>query len=111
MASARVDKWLWAIRAYKTRALATEACRAGHVEVNDRTAKASSLVGVGDRIRVRAHGRDRDLEVVLVIEKRVAPSAAASCFVDHSPPPPPPNDEPPNFVRAPSSGRPTKRER
>ena len=51
--SVRLDKWLWAARFYKTRALAVEAIDGGKVEVNDDKAKRAKAVRVGDRIRLR----------------------------------------------------------
>ncbi len=110
MDSTRVDKWLWAVRIYPTRSAATDACHGGHVSINDRPAKPSSPVHVGDRVATRLHHRDRILEVVRVIDKRVGAPVAATCLVDHSPPPP--EDLPPGpFVRDRSTGRPTKRDR
>ena len=111
-ASTRVDRWLWAIRLYRTRSEATQACRAGHVRVNGAAAKPGSTVRVGDRVAAFAHGRQRELEVVRVIDKRVGASVAAECMVDHSPPPPPREQvTPAAFVRDPATGRPTKRDR
>ena len=106
----RVDVWLWAVRIYKTRSAATSAERGGHVRVNRTAAKASTPVKVGDRVEAFA-GRERILEVVTLIEKRVSAAAAAKCFVDHSPPPPPVNRMRPLRLRPPGSGRPTKRDR
>ena len=88
MDSTRVDKWLWAVRAYKTRSAASTACQAGHVDVNGSGAKPATSVRVGDRVTVRVAGRVRDLEVAQVIDKRVGAALAADCLVDHSPPPP-----------------------
>ena len=110
MDETRVDRWLWAVRIYKTRSMATDACRGGHVRVNDRPAKAAALVRVGDRVTARARGRTLDFEVVQVIDQRVGAPIAAECLVDHSPPPP--RDETqPAFLRDPATGRPTKKER
>jgi ribosome-associated heat shock protein Hsp15 len=106
----RVDKWLWSVRLYKTRTIATEACRAGHIKVNGTAAKPATVVRVGDRVEAHAHGRQRIFEVVELIEKRVGPAVAAACLVDHSPPPPP-KDEDALFARDRAAGRPTKRER
>ena len=106
----RVDRWLWAVRLTRTRSEATAACRSGHVKVDGRSAKPATPVGVGDRVEVRIHGRDRIVEVGRVIDKRVGAPIAAECYVDHSPPPPEaPVGPPPR--RVPGAGRPTKRER
>lgn len=109
--STRVDRWLWSVRAFKTRTLATEACRSGHVAVNRTVTKASTLVRVGDVVTIRVDGRDRVLEVTRVIENRVGAPVAAECYVDLSPPPPPRDMVAPGLVRDPASGRPTKRDR
>jgi ribosome-associated heat shock protein Hsp15 len=111
-ASARVDQWLWSIRLATTRTEAGEVCRAGHVTVNGRPAKPATVVRPGDLVEVRIHGRDRVVEVVRPITKRVGAPVAVDCYVDHSPPPPPPEERPlaPLF-RPRGTGRPTKRER
>ena len=102
---------MWAVRLFKTRSAATEACRGGHVEVNGATAKPATPVRVGDRVEARAHGRDRVFEVVRVIDKRVGAPIAAECVVDLSPPPPPRDFDSVPFARDPAAGRPTKRDR
>src|SRR5688572_23600047 len=88
MDATRVDKWLWAVRLYKTRSAATEGCAAGHVKVNGAPAKAAHPVRVGDRVEAYADGRQRVLEVVKSIEKRGSAPLAAEAMVEHSPPPP-----------------------
>ncbi len=108
--SARIDRWLWAVRLTKTRSQATDVCRAGHVRINGKPAKAAGSVAPGDRVEVRVHGRDRILEVVRAIDKRVGAAVAAECVVDHSPPPPP-ADELGAGDRDRDAGRPTKRDR
>jgi ribosome-associated heat shock protein Hsp15 len=109
--SVRVDSWLWAVRLFKTRSAATEACRGGHVKVNGTTVKPSAAVRVGDRVAARVHDRDRIVDVVRLIDKRVGPPIAAECLVDHSPPPPPREVSVPAFQRLTGAGRPTKRDR
>ena len=78
--------------------------------MNRATAKASTPVKVGDRVEAFAE-RQRILEVVAVIDKRVGAPVAATCIVDHSPPVPVVKRQPRVAVREPGSGRPTKRER
>ena len=65
----------------------------------------------GDEVRVRQEDRDRIVEVVRVISKRVSAPVAAECYVDHSPPPPPREEAVVVAVRDRGAGRPTKRER
>ena len=107
----RVDQWLWAIRLFKTRSLATDACRGGHVRVNGASAKPATPVRAGDRVEAYAHERTRIFEVVRAIDKRVGAPIAAECYVDHSPPPPPNEYVRRLFPRDAGTGRPTKRER
>lgn len=107
----RVDRWLWAVRLYRTRSAATGACRGGHVRINGTPAKPASVVRAGDRVEVTLHGRERLLEVVRPIGTRVGAAVAAECLVDHSPPPPTREHLPPAFARDRGTGRPTKRDR
>lgn len=106
----RIDAWLWGVRAFKTRSAATAACRAGHVKLNDRPAKAAAVIVPGDTIRVRESGFERILEVRQLIAKRAGAQAAASCYTDHTPARP----KTPALmipVRDRGAGRPTKRDR
>jgi ribosome-associated heat shock protein Hsp15 len=109
--SARVDSWTWAVRLYKTRSLATAACRAGHVRVNGDRAKSAQPVRVGDEVRVRSAGFDRILVVSRVVAKRVGATVAAECFIDKTPPAPPREEMALTPMRDRGAGRPTKRER
>ena len=111
MESTRIDRWLWAVRAFKTRTEASEACRGGHVRLNGARAKPAASVQIGDRVTIRTRGRERILEVATVIDKRVGAPIAASCYVDHTPAAPPEDAGPMAFVRDPAAGRPTKRDR
>lgn len=108
--TARVDAWLFAVRLAKTRSRAGAACRGGHVTVNGTAAKPATQVTVGDRIEVRVGNRDRIVEVVRPIVRRVGAPEAVTCYVDHSPPPPE-RDTAVYAVRDPGTGRPTKRDR
>ncbi len=106
-----MDRWLWAVRVYRTRTMATDACRAGHVRIGRTAVKPAHTVRAGDRVRVNQDGWERDLEVLKVIDKRVGPPVAATCVDDHSPPRPPSERVEPLFARDPAAGRPTKRDR
>ena len=109
--STRVDRWVWAVRLARTRALAAAACRSGHIKVNGDRAKPATSVKVGDEVRVRGEGPERIVVVGRVIEKRVGAAVAAEAFVDHTPPPPPREEVPSVPQRDRGAGRPTKRER
>lgn len=111
MDSTRIDKWLAAVRLCKTRSAAADACTGGKVRINGSSAKPSSLVRPGDRVEARINKRERVVEVVKVIEKRVGAPVAAECYVDHSPPVERTVREPAVAAREQGSGRPTKRDR
>src|SRR3954463_13036813 len=107
----RVDVWIWSVRLMKTRSLATAACRAGHVRVNDERAKPASVVRRGDEVRVRHGGRERIVIVRRIVRKRVGAAVAEECLTDNSPPPPPREALVPIGQRERGAGRPTKRDR
>jgi ribosome-associated heat shock protein Hsp15 len=108
MGSTRVDRWLWAVP--KTRPDAAAACRGGHVRVNDRPAKPSTMVSPGDEVRARVGDTTRIVEVARVIQKRVGAADAVNCYLDRTPAPPP-TFSVPVAARDRGAGRPTKRER
>lgn len=108
----RIDVWLWAVRLFKSRSRATEACRGGHVRLNGERAKPASPVQVGHEVTVRGGGhRERIVEVRQLLAKRVGAPRAAEAIIDHSPPPPPKELQPSVPTRPKGAGRPTKRER
>ena len=71
LSKVRIDKWLWAVRVYKTRALSTEACKAGHVKVNGKTAKPARPVVVGENVSATVGGIHRVVKALVLIDKRV----------------------------------------
>ena len=80
----RIDKWLWAVRFFKSRSQSTDACREGKVSIGEDPVKPSQTVVVGDRITVKKNGIFYDLEVVKLIEKRVGAPIAQTCLIDHT---------------------------
>ena len=76
MAEVRMDKWLWAARFFKTRALAARACELGRVTSNGQPAKSARPVRVGDLLQVKTEGGDFQVEVLLLSEMR-GPAAVA----------------------------------
>lgn len=79
----RLDRWLWAARFYKTRALAKAAIDSGKVQVNEARVKAAKLVGVGDRVRLRrGQGGPEERTVVIanLAERRGSAAAAATLY-------------------------------
>jgi ribosome-associated heat shock protein Hsp15 len=107
----RVDVWLWSVRLVKTRSMATDACRAGHVRVNDAKVKPATVVRPGDEVRLRLDGRERLVVVQRIVRKRVGAPAAQECLIDKSPPAPPREALIPVARRDRGMGRPTKRDR
>lgn len=109
-APVRVDAWLWSVRQFKTRATATEACRAGHITIDGDPVKASTKIRPGIVVRIRRPGHEIVLEVVHTYSKRVGAPVARTAYRDHSPP----RERPRDLglpVRPRGSGRPTKKER
>jgi ribosome-associated heat shock protein Hsp15 len=76
MTDVRMDKWLWAARFFKTRALAAKACELGRVTSNGQPAKSARPVRVGDLLQVKTEGGDFQVEVLLLSEIR-GPAAVA----------------------------------
>ena len=112
--SCRLDRWLWAVRVYKTRSLAKDACLKGAIRVNGSTAKPAARIKSGDQISVKGRERTRELEVAAVLEKRVGPALASNYFVDHTPPSHKESGIGPSVSlpqRDRGAGRPTKRDR
>lgn len=78
MTSVRMDKWLWAARFFKTRALASHACELGRIQSNGQPAKAARDVRTGDMLQIRTEGGDFQVEVLALSEVRgPAPVAQA----------------------------------
>lgn len=83
--SVRCDKWLWAVRIFKTRAAANEACRKGRVRIGSDAAKPSSKISVGATVVVRKDGYSSTFIVEKLIEKRVGAAIAVDCYQDVTP--------------------------
>ena len=71
MSEARIDKWMWAARIFKTRSIAAEACKKGRISINGAQAKAARTVKSGDIIQVRKTPITYSFKVLQPIEKRV----------------------------------------
>jgi ribosome-associated heat shock protein Hsp15 len=80
MTSVRIDKWLWAARFFKTRALSARACELGRIQLKGRPAKAARDVRVGDMLRVTNEGGDFDVEVAALSDVRGPASVAQTLF-------------------------------
>jgi len=80
MTPVRIDKWLWAARFFKTRALAARACDLGRIQFNGQPAKPAREVRIGDMLRVTNEGGDFHVEVLLLSEARGPASVAQTLY-------------------------------
>lgn len=111
----RIDKWLWAVRIFKTRSLAAEECAKGHVRIGDVHVKASREIRAGEVVRVRITPIERCFLVKRVADKRMSAQLAVDFVEDITP------QEQLDLLNAAKvwgfeyrekgSGRPTKRDR
>jgi len=81
----RIDKYLWAIRLFKTRSLATEACKAGRVKLKGQNVKPSALVKVGDQYSIQKGIERKVILVTGLLERRVDAKTAVQFYEDHTP--------------------------
>ena len=112
---ARIDKWLWAARIFKTRSLAADACKNGRVSINNVNVKPSHMVKVGDTVNVRKPPVTYSFKILKTIEQRVGAKLIPEIYENVTSP-----DQYEllemnrisGFVdRARGTGRPTKKER
>ena len=83
---ARIDKWLWAARVYKTRTLASDACKNGRITINGAQAKPSRTVKVGYQVGVKKSPITYTFRVLQAIEKRVGAKLLPEVFENITPP-------------------------
>lgn len=81
----RLDKYLWAIRLFKTRTLAATACDTGKVKYDGAQAKASRNVSIGDEYEVKTEAKRWRIKVTGLLEKRVAHVEAIKHYIDITP--------------------------
>jgi ribosome-associated heat shock protein Hsp15 len=117
MNKVRVDKWLWSVRIFKSRTIATDACKASKVRIGDTNVKASYMLTVGETVHVKKEGFSMVYKSVKLISKRVGAPIAVECYEDLTP-----EEELNKFKswyigkgvperREKGAGRPTKRDR
>ncbi len=80
MTSVRMDKWLWAARFFKTRALAARACELGRIQSNGQAAKPAREVHIGNMLRITKDGGDFEVEVLLLSDVRGPASVAQTLY-------------------------------
>ena len=78
----RIDRWLWAVRLFKTRSLAAAACRAGRVSVDEGEAKPSRLLRVGCELKIEGGDLVRHVRVIALLEKRVGAKLVSDYMED-----------------------------
>jgi ribosome-associated heat shock protein Hsp15 len=81
----RIDKWLWEVRLFKTRTLASEACRTGKVTINDQPVKASREPKIDDLILIRSGGITRTLKLLAFPKSRVSAKLVPDYMSDLTP--------------------------
>jgi ribosome-associated heat shock protein Hsp15 len=80
MTSVRIDKWLWAARFFKTRALASKACELGRIQSNGQPAKPAREVRIGNMLRITNDGGDFEVEVLSLSDARGPASVAQTLY-------------------------------
>ncbi len=117
MTAVRVDKWLWSIRLFKSRTIATDACKAGKVKIGETMLKPSHEIKTGDLLYVYKEGFKLEIKVKDILEKRVSATLAKNYYDNQTP-----EEELNKYkswfvgkaaaeVRERGAGRPTKKER
>jgi ribosome-associated heat shock protein Hsp15 len=81
----RLDKYLWAIRLFKTRSMAAAACESGKVKFDGGQAKPSKNVSIGDEYEVKTEAKRWRIKVTGLLEKRVAAAEAIKNYIDITP--------------------------
>ncbi len=112
----RIDKWLWHIRAYRTRSKSASACRSGKVRLNGQVIKPATMVKPDDRIDIEYPRFKRSMEVIALLPRRVNYAKAVEYYKDTTPESEYRRIKKQSFAQAliereRGTGRPTKKER
>lgn len=86
MEEVRIDKWLWAVRIFKTRTIAVEACKKGRVMIDNVTLKPSRMIRVGDVIQVRKPPITFSFKVLALSDKRMGAKLVPEFMENITPP-------------------------
>ncbi len=112
MDGVRIDKWLWCVRLYRSRTLATNACESGKVKIGSQMVKPSRAVKPGDIITAVAGGILRTVKVVNLLERRIGAPQVPEFMEDLTPASEFQKARQPVVGERPKgTGRPTKRDR
>jgi ribosome-associated heat shock protein Hsp15 len=110
-----MDKWLWAVRVFKTRSLASQACRRGRVNISGQPVKPARIVRIDDVVVVEKDQIRRTLKVLRLLEHRVGAPAAPQYVEDQTPASEYEKaralNSHPAIFRPKGAGRPTKKDR
>ena len=85
MEKVRIDKWLWSVRIFKSRTLATDACKSGKVKIEEDKVKPSYLLETDQIVNVYKNGFNMRFKVIKLLEKRVGAPIAQTCYEDLTP--------------------------
>lgn len=112
----RIDKYLWAIRIFKTRSMASAACNDGKVKLNGAHVKAAKAVAVGDQYEIKSENKKWIIEVTSLLHNRLKFEEASKHYLDLSPKEIPTKKESAAFYfntgkRQSKQGRPTKKQK
>lgn len=113
----RIDTWLWAVRMFKSRSLASDAIKGGKVKLNDNSVKPSHVVKIGEVYHITISSQVKKIiEVAGLIDKRGSFETIKNNYIDHSPPVEKVSKEEKAFFtmnvkQKKGTGRPTKKDR
>ena len=112
----RLDKYLWAIRIFKTRSIASEACGNNKVKFNGTNVKASKNVSIGEEYEIKTEAKKWVIKVVELLHSRVQYAEAIKFYIDLTPKEEPNALQPTSFIfqtgkRQSKQGRPTKKQK
>jgi ribosome-associated heat shock protein Hsp15 len=85
MEGTRIDKWLWAVRIFKTRSMATDACRSGKVKIGGQSIKPSHEVKEEELIEISLHSLTKTVKVKALLKNRVSASLVCDYLEDMTP--------------------------
>lgn len=111
----RIDKWLWAVRLFKSRSQASEACDQNKIVVLDHPVKASRMIRESDEVKIKRTGLTKTIKVLKLTSLRLPAKLVSEYYSDLTPP-----EEIENYkarilkvttFRDPGTGRPTKKDR
>ncbi len=80
MDKVRIDKWLWSVRIFKSRTMATDACKSGKIKIKDVNVKPSYMLTVDELVQVKKGGFNLTFKVLKLISKRVGAPIAVTCY-------------------------------